>query len=83
MSVCVCMCVCARAHLRLLLMAVSMTAIFSRFSLPLMLLGSTMVFTATVVPRHTPAQPGSTARHVYARCTTHRSPSRAATGHST
>ncbi len=35
-------------------MAVSMTAIFSRFSLPLMLEGNTMLLTATVVLRHVP-----------------------------
>ncbi len=40
------------------LMAVSITAIFSRFSLPLMLVGSTMVLTATVVPRHVPGGVG-------------------------
>ena len=37
-----------------LLMAASMMAIFSRFSAPLMLAGSRIVFTATTVPRHRP-----------------------------
>lgn len=36
--------------LRLDEMAVSMTAIFSLFSLPVMYDGNTMIFTATVVP---------------------------------
>mmetsp|Transcript_17388 Transcript_17388/g.43723 ORF Transcript_17388/g.43723 Transcript_17388/m.43723 type:complete len:251 (-) Transcript_17388:954-1706(-) len=35
-------------------MAASMTAIFSRFSAPLMLAGSTSVLIATCVPRHSP-----------------------------
>jgi hypothetical protein len=37
-----------------LLMAASMIAIFSRFSWPLMAAGSTIVLTATTVPRHRP-----------------------------
>lgn len=40
--------------LRLEEMAASITAIFSRFSAPLMLEGRIMVFTATTVPRHRP-----------------------------
>jgi hypothetical protein len=35
-------------------MAASMMAIFSRFSAPLMLAGSTMVLTATTLPFHSP-----------------------------
>lgn len=38
-----------------LLIAASMTAILSRFSVPDILAGSTMVLTATVLPRHKPA----------------------------
>jgi hypothetical protein len=38
-----------------LLIAASMTAILSRFSAPDILAGSTIVLTATVLPRHRPA----------------------------
>lgn len=39
-----------------LLIAASMTAILSRFSVPDILAGRTIVFTATVLPRQRPAQ---------------------------